>query len=190
MNGKKAKEFAKYILEKTAKGLEEVSKKEKDEIYSYSFFVYNHEDDLRRPTITLGYNTIQKFNSEIENATEEREAKWNYAFWLQNNIVEIGTDNDEKGKNLIRDWFKELGLYYTDQEEASNFDACIKKGNEINNNFSGMLIWIVQQLQNLYELEIPILIHELEYYDVIAEQNIQANGIEKVKEFVNWINEM
>lgn len=39
------------------------------------------------------------------------EAKWNYAFWLQNEIGAIG-GND---KNL-RLYFKEANLFYTQQE--------------------------------------------------------------------------
>ena len=34
--------------------------------------------------------------------------------------------------------------------------------------------------------ELPILIHELEYYDEIAEQNIEANGEDLVSDFTNW----
>ncbi len=190
MNGDNAKKLVKYILESLASGFEEISKTEKDEIYTYSFFVYNIEDDLRRPTFKLGYNTSKKYKSEISNASSAAEAKWNYAFWLQNSVVEIGTGNDKVGQQLLTDWIKELGLYYTDNEFDESFDACLEKGNEIIQNFIGMLIWIVQQLQNFYELEIPIIIHELEYYDLIAEQNIAANGAEKVQELVAWINEM
>lgn len=35
-----------------------------------------------------------------------------------------------------------------------------------------------------------ILIHELEYYDQIAEQNIEANGEDLVKDFTDWIYSM
>ena len=38
--------------------------------------------------------------------------------------------------------------------------------------------------------ELPILIHELEYYDEIAEQNIEANGEKLVKDFSKWIFDM
>ena len=34
--------------------------------------------------------------------------------------------------------------------------------------------------------ELPIIIHELEYYDEIAEQNIEANGDEIVNDFSEW----
>ena len=34
--------------------------------------------------------------------------------------------------------------------------------------------------------ELPIIIHELEYYDEIAKQNIKANGYETVKDFSEW----
>ena len=34
--------------------------------------------------------------------------------------------------------------------------------------------------------ELPIIIHELEYYDEIAEQNMKANGEDLVKDFAEW----
>lgn len=37
-----------------------------------------------------------------------------------------------------------------------------------------------------YGKELPILIHELEYYQEIAEQNAEANGNQLVEEFVNF----
>lgn len=55
-----------------------------------------------------------------------------------------------------------------------------------------MLIDIVRDihasglLQDKFGKEIPILIHELEYYDEIVEQNIRANGEELVREFAEF----
>ena len=59
-----------------------------------------------------------------------------------------------------------------------------------------MLIEIVQEihadriLSRKYGKELPILIHELEYYDEIVQQNIQANGTELVKKFVEWCDSL
>ena len=54
------------------------------------------------------------------------------------------------------------------------------------------MIEIVQEihesgiLTDKFGKEIPILIHELEYYEEIADQNIEANGDCLDEEFVKW----
>ena len=161
-----------------------------DDIYSFSFYVCNDEDDPRSPTLTIGFNTNSHLKSEINNASNENEAKWNYAFWLQNEIAVIGTDGDSEGKSLINQWILDLGLNYTDEEEDQDFDSCLEKGERITENFIRALIEIVREIHDQKSLSKPIIIHELEYYDQIRDQNIEANGAERVKEFSNWINEM
>ena len=54
------------------------------DIYVVSLYVYDDNDDPCRPTVTVGYNTESYLNEQIEYASDEEEARWNYAFWLQN----------------------------------------------------------------------------------------------------------
>lgn len=159
-----------------------------DDIYAFSFYVYNDEDDPRSPTLTIGFNTYSNLKSEIDNASHENEAKWNYAFWLQNETAVIGTDEDWEGKSLIDQWILDLGLDYTDEEEDQNFDSCFEKGQRITENFKKILIEVVREIHNQKSILKPIIIHELEYYDQIRDQNIEANGAERVKDFSSWIN--
>lgn len=53
---------------------------EDDDIYAISFFVYDLDDDPDMPTVTIGYNTLSHWEASIEKASDEAEAKWNYAF--------------------------------------------------------------------------------------------------------------
>ena len=63
---------------------------------------------------------------------------------------------------------------------------------EITDAFVSILIDIVREIheQGLliqkFGKELPVIIHELEYYDKIAEQNIKANGEKLVKDFAGW----
>lgn len=157
-----------------------------DDIYAFSFLVDADEDDPRRPTLTIGYNTKAHFKTQTSNASDIEEAKWNYAFWLQNQIGAIGLTNQDQ-KDYIEPWIRAASLYYTDQEEAADQDACLAKGEEIRQNFVQLLIQVAQDTHRSNLTQKPIIIHGLEYYDEIAKQNIKANGIERVKEFVNWI---
>lgn len=50
------------------------------DIYAVSLFVYDENDNPSRPTVTLGYNTEQYLQDSIEDAENEREARWNYAY--------------------------------------------------------------------------------------------------------------
>ncbi|MCT4615590.1 MAG: DUF4303 domain-containing protein [Marinifilaceae bacterium] len=181
-------ELKQYIKSKIAKGILTSLEEEKEEIYAFSLYVNDEDDDLRTPTILLGFNTEKHFESEIDHASDENEARWNYAFWLQNEVLSIGEYNGEQEDRIkITEWIKAQELYYTDEQEDEDFDACLDLGAEITVNFVELLIEIVQDLQEDLDLEQPILIHELEYYPQIAEQNIRANGLKKVKEFTNWI---
>lgn len=96
---------------KAEKAIKKIGKQNIKDIYAISFWKDNLEDDPRCPVITIGYNTLTQVEVEKKNTSSLMEAKWNYAFWLQNEIGTIG-GND---KNL-RLYFKEANLFYTQQE--------------------------------------------------------------------------
>lgn len=60
---------------------------EKEDIYAISLYVNDEEDDPCRPTVMLGYNAEEQVMKSIKDASEEKEARWNYAFWLQNEAL-------------------------------------------------------------------------------------------------------
>ncbi len=57
--------------------------KHKEDIYAISLFVYDWDDDPFWPTVTLGYNTEKQYQESIAETSDEDEARWNFAFWLQ-----------------------------------------------------------------------------------------------------------
>lgn len=148
---------------------------EEDDIYAISLYVYDEEDDPCRPTVTLGYNTERQVMESLQDASDEQEARWNYAFWLQNEELCWGRDDTEED---VKEWISEQNL--RDRED------------EITETFVEMLVDLVRDihasglLKSKFGKEIPMLIHELEYYDKIADQNIRANGKELVENFVEF----
>lgn len=180
------KDLKEYIKAEWVKAYQSIEQNELEQIYVFSFFVYDNEDDPRKPTLTIGYNTFSNFEQEKTRASSDEEAKWNYAFWLQNNLILIG-ENDVNGGELIKNWVSDLGLQYDDHE--ADFDQSFK-GQKITENFVALLVQIVQESHSEELTHLPILIHELEYYDIIRDQNILANGPERVREFTSWINDM
>lgn len=175
------KEQLKYLIKET------IQTWETDDIYAISLFVYDEEDNPCRPTVTLGYNTESVYESEIENAWDAEEARWNYAFWEQNQELIFGIEDTE---DVVKSWILENGFPYDENIDFESDDY--EEYEVITKAFVKVLIEIVKELhctgfiKEKFGKEIPVLIHELEYYDEIAEQNIEANGEELVKDFVHF----
>ncbi|RZK17755.1 MAG: hypothetical protein EOO43_13205 [Flavobacterium sp.] len=159
-----------------------------------SFWYDNYDDDLRFPTIMFGFNTTENYTNNIENASDDKEAKWNFAFWLQNEIERIG----EKGDKLLEDWFRASDYFYTEEEdERANknetlFTEILNKGDKFSNEFIEEIITLTKRLfsesiiSSKFGKKIPILIHELEYYDLPISWTVRSNPDGLVDEFIEW----
>lgn len=134
-----------------------------ESIYAISLYVYAEEDDPRRPVAVLGYNTRQQVQQSTPLALDEQEAKWNYAFWLQNEELCFGLGDTAE---TVRQWIDGLGL--EDEEEIAGA-------------FEDMLIQVVREihasglLRDMSGRELPILIHGLEYDEHTGWMNREAN---------------
>ena len=98
--------------------LEAIPTADRSEIYAVSLYVSDVDDDPRRPTITVGYNTERPAaactpaagqEAKWPIASDAAEAGWNYAVWLQNALTVIGDkDTDRGGTNCaaaaLRSW--------------------------------------------------------------------------------------
>lgn len=158
-----------------------------EDVYAVSLFVYDDGDNPSKPTVTLGYNTERQVQKELKTGYADKgEARWNYAFWLQNSFFTFG---EGETADTVRNWVVENGFEYNDDDSAVEFEDDVP---EITRAFVSLLVEIVREihaekvLTAKFGKELPVLIHELEYYDEIAEQNIQANGKQLVRDFVKW----
>ena len=90
--------FQDHLRQVATQAVTSISASAAHDVYVVSFLVYDEDDDPRRPTLTIGYNTetrVQQIlaaqpGSELLPAgapTDEAEARWNYAFWLQNELA-------------------------------------------------------------------------------------------------------
>lgn len=169
------REAALRQIKETMKGWRET------DIYVVSIWVEDRGDNPCDPGFVLGYNTEAQYQRTISEASSPLEARWNFAFWLQNEALIFG---EGETKPLVEDWIRELGFtYYTYGEmfgdpepEASTYEG-------ITEAFVRLLVGIVQELhssgfvEQCFGRKIPILIHQLEYYDEIAAQNREANNM-------------
>ena len=192
--------FERHIYESVKQSLttiEDVA----DRIYALSFYIYDEDDDPRRPTLTFGYNTLDRWaactpvaDSKVAwpIASDSSEAKWNYAFWLQNEVCVIGASGTE-GTVLLQEWIQSLGLAYADDEQAEDFKRCLQLGDQITEQFVALCVRVSRALHDggsitgKFGRPVPILVHELEYYDQIAEQTRRANPPGLTSEFEQWV---
>lgn len=158
--------------------------------YVVSLYVSEEENDPRRPTVTVGFNTEAQVEGSTPSAWDAEEARWNYAFWLQNELVVVGdSDRDPDGAALREQWLRGVGHWYEDSDVDDLED---EPG--ITEDFVAMLVTLVQDLhssgvvEQVFGRRIPVLIHELEYYDEISEQNREANPQGLVDDFARWVD--
>ena len=161
------------------------------DIYAVSLYVSDEDGNPCKPTVTLGYNTERQYESEASDdglASDEEEARWNYACWLQNELFVFGTGETAEA---VKQWVIENGFEYSENSDDSEFSD-ENGSSEITKAFVAVLVDIVKDIHEKGVLtekfveELPILIHELEYYDENAEQNIEANGEDLAGDFADW----
>ncbi|TXK59075.1 hypothetical protein [Alkalisalibacterium limincola] len=175
-----------------AESLASVPTSTADEIYALSFFIYNEADDPRLPTLTVGYNTVDQWRASIPKASSSDEAKWNYAFWLQNELLVFG-GSDSPTTAAVGRWVADLGLGYSDEEEDADFERCLELGQELTERFVAAVCDIASTLHSDSTVTralgrpVPIIVHELEYYDEIADQTEACNPPGLAEEFVSWV---
>jgi hypothetical protein len=172
--------------------IDKIKKWTETDIYAVSLFVYNDGDNPSKPTVTLGYNTESRITQK-ESGVSDIEFRWNYAYWLQNDELRFGFGDTAE---IVKNWIVEQGLEYHENLDYEYTEDAEENDDKITESFIELLIEIVKEihedkiLTEKFGKELPILIHELEYYDEIAEQNIEANGEELVKEFITFIDWM
>jgi hypothetical protein len=107
--------FTDHLLRLATKALAGIPAAEAHDIYAISFWVDNEHDDPRQPILTIGYNTEAQVGRILHDAADPAEARWNFAFWLQNELVVIGDSSSDPAGAAMRDeWIRHLGLCYDD----------------------------------------------------------------------------
>jgi hypothetical protein len=186
--------FEEYAFGRVATALKEVPADQADDVYVVSLWVNDEEDDPRRPTILVGFNTEARVAESTALGAEEDEARWNFAYWLQNELAVLGdSERDPEGAGLCREWIQKTGLWFSDDDRDGDFDAATERGEEITDKFVALCVRLVRRLHDGGVIErsfgrpVPAVIHELEYYDEIADQNRAANPPELIAQFTRWV---
>lgn len=158
------------------------------DIYAISFWLDRLDDDPRRIRCIVGYNTISNYEKEENGVSDPCEAKWNFAFWLQNEETVLGGDAPE-----FQDWIRSLDSYYTDQELEADIYKCLDRMDAISEAFVEVIVPVAKRLhtegviRQKFGRDIPTIVHELEYYDEPLNWTRRANPDGLAAEFEQWV---
>lgn len=177
------------------KAIDKIDEKRAADIYALSFLIDCLDDDLRRISVILGYNTIKHYKESIPDASDKDEAKWNYAFWPENELLVVGGDNP-----VFQEWVRQCPGYCSVEEESQLKGQERKDSQqmifEIGDRFEELIIPILRKLHEdgtilkKFGRDIPVLLHELEYSDETIEWAKATNPNGQAKEFIKWIRNM
>src|SRR4051812_36222919 len=99
--------FGDYAKNCIVQALEQTPADVAPDVYVVSLLVYDEEDDPRLPTATVGFNTEAQVAKTTGDASGGDEARWNFAFWLQNELAVLAdTERDPEGAALREEWIR------------------------------------------------------------------------------------
>jgi len=174
-----------YIYDRVRRALDDVPPAERADIYVVSLLIYNEEDDPRRPTITVGFNTETDVSAAVEDAGDEAEARWNYAFYRQNELaVVFDAQRDPEGAHVLQNAINDAGYFFPNEDDvAAQVTTPWFVANTV---FAARRLHDSGDTNRIFGRSIPVLVHELEYYDAIAMQNLAANPPGVAEDFIRW----
>lgn len=162
------------------------------DIYAISFLVYSNECNKfgnfeNFPEFSVGYNT----ESFCENAPRFSEERWNYAFWLQNNVPIISAQNEKSAQQLI-EWYRENGVENLGIISEDEYD---EDCNYIGKGPGGYyeLLMLASQTARTLQLDgtikskfgsIPIIVHDLDYAWYCKDATSNANPHGEADDFI------
>jgi hypothetical protein len=166
--------FQDHFQQAAARALAAIPAADAAGIYAISFLIYDEDDDPVRPTLTIGYNTEAQVEYVLSNAADRHapdpaEARWNYAYWLQNELAVIGDSiRDPEGAAQRAEWIQATPSFcdHPEQVTARFVRGCVRLVHSFHE---------VGLIKRAVGRPVPVLIHELEYHDQIADQTRVAN---------------
>lgn len=151
-------------------------------VYAVSLWLSFQDDDPRAPVLQAGFNTEVQVLSRTDAASDAIEARWNFAFWLQNEVEVIGGDDDHDGAASFTAWLREdCGLWFTDEDEHRAPDHAAEVAEQIEQQTLRMIADTAALLHERARLTttlgavVPIIAHRLEYDDEVAGHNERVN---------------
>lgn len=202
MNDVEQKLFDLMALRSTAV-LRQIDQPTRDDIYVISFHIDNNAG-AKEIGVELGYNTLSRWHAcapasgqeaHWPIASDKLEAKWNFAFWLQDSyrpVLEGGNvardlldeqrlkkvDADEQ---LRDEWLKSIDCYHDKEGWHSDFEHTLALDIKAEGRFWEMVTELALHLRaedvirQTFGRDLPVLIHEVHMDDECIEPTKRAN---------------
>ncbi|MGW6869360.1 hypothetical protein [Streptomyces sp. NPDC054901] len=121
--------------------------------------------------MTIGYNTETQARRSIQDASDQTGARWNYAFWIQNELTVVGDlISDPAGATARQEWITELGLWYNEPTDLADWDSVIGPlAAQIEARFNQTGCQLARALHTTGVIgrsvgrTVPVIVHEVEY---------------------------
>lgn len=97
-----------------------------------------------------------------------------------------------EGAVLRQEWIESLGLAYSD-DDKEDFERYTQLADHITERFVALCVQVARALHDegsitgKFGRPVPIIVHELEYYDEIADQTRTANPPGLTSDFEDWV---
>ena len=143
--------FAASLEARLRQALADIPAEGRGDIYAVSLWFYCDDDDKRYPVVVFSYNTETHCREQAAQASSPQEARWNYAFWLQDESPVCRTIGGESDQELAA-WFSAWPHYYSEEESEAafeddddeTFETVCAKGEAFCGEFVEILIAAVQ----------------------------------------------
>lgn len=101
------------------------------------------------------------------------------------------------GAELCTEWIRQLGLWYEEPDAAADWAAAVGHlAAQITTQFVGLCVQLARDLHaselihRVLGRPVPVLVHELEYYEDIARWAEAANPPGVADDFVTWVRHL
>lgn len=160
------------------------------DIYAVSFFLYSNEMHEYRGVSNLTFfNVSYNTEEQCDGAGPHSEERWNYAFWLQNEVPVMDSHSAREGMDVLFDWYAQEGIGNIGYEDAE-MEAPVGFG-----ELARVLARVARRFQeegyflNRLGKRIPIIIHDLEFCPCVMDATAYANPNGEADDFfVEWEN--
>lgn len=169
-----------------------------DGIYAVSFFVCSNElHEYRGFSNVTNFSVSYNTETDCRGAGRHSEARWNYAFWRQNDTPIFDSYSGTPETDVLFDWYAQQGItnigYETgDMEAPVGFQELTDVLSRVARRFQEEGYFVKK-----FGRPIPILIHDLEYIPCTFDATAYANPNGEAADFLagdwetapsNWSN--
>lgn len=194
-----------FMVERIGNWLEKMPEAIRTDVYAASLFI-----DEQGVEIIFSLNTNSRIKAAMAGQagmpvipalgltglpSDEAEAKWNYAFWLQNPNVRFLSPEGSQDAELWEMVLKKNSLPASDEEyeelDEEDLDRVDQKRLELMAELAIAVSMKLHQdmiLQKTLKKVVPVLVHQLEYYDLTLKWTTAANPPGVAAEFNEYMS--